>query len=84
MVAPFTIDDVLFDLLHRFRDKCCPRLTGLRQEPGERPGSGGSCYPTAFALIASNSAWVMAPLSSSCLAFSISAAGPLEPAVWRT
>jgi hypothetical protein len=33
-------------------------------------------YSTAFALIATNSTSVMAPLSSSCLAFSISAAAP--------
>ena len=45
----------------------------------ERPS-----YPRAFALIASYSAWVMAPESSSPLAFSISPAGPAEPAVVRT
>jgi hypothetical protein len=44
--------------------------------------AGGELYATAFALIASNSACVIAPLSRSAFAFSISAAAP--PAVWRT
>ena len=41
-------------------------------------------YARALALIASNSDWLIAPLSSSPLAFSISAAAPPLPAVVRT
>ena len=40
--------------------------------------------PSALALSASNSAWVMVPLSSNPLAFSISVAAPPVPAVRRT
>jgi hypothetical protein len=38
-------------------------------------------YASAFALIASNSAWLIAPLSSRPLAFSISLAAPPPPFV---
>ena len=41
-------------------------------------------YASAFALIASNSDWLMAPLSSRPLAFSISAAAPPLDATVRT
>ena len=41
-------------------------------------------YASAFCLIASNSAWLMAPLSSSFLARSISPAAPPSPAAART
>ena len=44
----------------------------------------GYAVASAFALIASNSAWVIAPESSRPLAFSISAAAPPLPAVVRT
>jgi hypothetical protein len=41
-------------------------------------------YASAFCLIASNSVWLIAPLSRSVFAFSISAAAPPLPAVSRT
>jgi hypothetical protein len=45
---------------------------------------GAGRQARAFCLSASNSAWLMAPLSSSALAFSISAAEPPPPAASRT
>ena len=46
---------------------------------------GEASYVSALALMASNSAWVIVPVSRSCLAFSISAAAPpVPPAVLRT
>ena len=45
-------------------------------------GAAASSYDTAFALIASNSAWVIVPASRSSFAFAISAADP--PAASRT
>src|SRR5215211_7688202 len=49
-----------------------------------RPCAEGKAYPSALALMASNSIWLIAPLSRSCLARSISEAAPPAPAVSRT
>ena len=65
------------------------RATGRRSRPCSsspaarpRPAAGRSfprgAWASAFGFSASNSGWVMAPLSSSCFACSISAAGPPE------
>ena len=50
--------------------------------PSRWPSWPGAFYASAFALIASNSVWVIVPESSSCLAWAISAAEP--PAASRT
>jgi hypothetical protein len=55
----------------------CTGLSGASRPPPGRQAS-------AFALIVSNSACVIAPLSRSCLAVSISAAGPPLPATFLT
>ena len=65
-----------------------PVLSRLRRFPNlgidPKVGPGGSGYARAFCLSASNSACVMAPLSSSCFPFSISPVAPPLAAVERT
>jgi len=53
-------------------------VTGRGRGPARSPN--GLYEASAFVLMASNSAWVIDPLSRRPLAFSISAAGPLEAA----
>ncbi len=69
----------------RFAASCAgqiqPVITGLAQG---RPRPPPPCQASVFCLRASNSGWVIAPLSSNCFAFSISAAAPPLPAVERT
>lgn len=62
----------------------CIRLV-LRWWTRFRRGFSGhiDLAPTALALIAPNSSCVIVPLSRSCLAFSISLAGPPVPAARR-
>jgi hypothetical protein len=59
-------------------------MSAWRPAAGERPESREArelrYAASALVLSASNSAWVIAPLSSSCLALSISAAAPPLPA----
>lgn len=57
------------------------------RQPAARPAACSADpagYVSALALMASNSAWVIVPLSRSCLALSISLAAPPVPAVLRT
>jgi hypothetical protein len=57
---------------------------GPEDEPAPVDRRGAGVYASAFRLTASNSAWLMAPLSSRAFARSISAAAPPLPAVERT
>jgi hypothetical protein len=54
-----------------------PRALPEQGPRSETSGPAGR-YASAFALIASNSAWVIVPASSRAFAFSISAAEPPE------
>ena len=80
------------DLAEMFVDGCvAPDLQleaadwGPEDEPAPVDRRGAGAYASAFRLIASNSAWSIAPLSSSAFARSISAAAPPPlPAVERT
>ena len=75
------------DLAEMSADGCVAadlQLEAADRSPEDEPAPvdrrGAGVYASAFRLIASNSAWSIAPLSSSPFARSISAAAPPLPA----
>ena len=83
MKLPFEFEHLLhatdlFRRCGRVLDSIADSALGPTLQPPE------ARYPSAFCLSPSNSAWVIAPLSSNAFAFSISVAAPPVPTVART
>lgn len=65
------------------QQRAIPRFDQIgRQWLGSTPPHLSHQWARAFALIASNSLWEIAPLSSNCFAFSISVAAPVVATDW--